>query len=58
VESATRQSGDDLLFLSLLALSVGLATTLFAARSVADPLSSMRNRRPVRDAVPIDDGQE
>lgn len=52
------------LFLSLLGLSVGLAATLFAARSVAEPLASMREALARVEAgnldirVAVDDGSE
>jgi adenylate cyclase len=52
------------LFLSVLALSVGLAAMLFATQSVAEPLASMRDALASVEAgdletrVPIDDGSE
>ena len=52
------------LFLSALALAVGLAATLFAARSVADPLRSMRDALArvesgeLHTQVQVDDGSE
>ena len=52
------------LFLSVLALTAGLAAISFAARSVADPLRSMRDALARVEAgeletqVPVDDGSE
>lgn len=52
------------LFLAVLVLTVGLAATLFAARSVADPLRSMRDALArveggnLQTQVPVDDGSE
>ena len=52
------------LFLSALALALGLAAILFAARSVADPLAAMRGalaqveRGELEVRVPVDDGSE
>ncbi len=52
------------LFLSALVLTVGLAATLFAARSVTDPLRSMRDALARVEAgdlgtqVPVDDASE
>jgi adenylate cyclase len=52
------------LFLSVVALSVGLLVTLFAARAIADPVTSVRaglervERGELDVHVPVDDGSE
>jgi adenylate cyclase len=52
------------LFLSLVALTVGLVATLFAARAIADPVTSVRvglervERGDLDTYVPVDDGSE
>jgi adenylate cyclase len=59
-----RRAGASVLFLSVSGLAIGLLTTTFAARSVAEPLESIRSalaeveRGRIDVAVPIEDGSE
>jgi adenylate cyclase len=59
-----RRIGASVLFLSVGGLAVGLLTTTFAARSVAEPLESIRSalaeveRGRIEVTVPIQDGSE
>jgi adenylate cyclase len=59
-----RRVGASVLFLSLGGLAVGLLTMTVAARSVADPLESIRSaladveRGHIEVAVPVEDGSE
>jgi len=61
---SVRRVGASVLFLSIGGLAVGLLTTTFAARSVAEPLESIRSalaeveRGRIEVAVPVEDGSE
>jgi adenylate cyclase len=61
---SVRRIGASVLFLSVGGLTVGLLTTTFAARSVAEPLESIRSalaeveRGRIEVAVPVEDGSE